>query len=57
MATFNGYQVEEELGTGGFATVHLATQDATGEAFAIKQFTSENGREVDEEKSPVVLED
>ena len=51
MATFNGYQVVEELGTGGFATVHLATQDATGEAFAVKQFTSENGREVDEEKS------
>jgi serine/threonine protein kinase len=56
MTSFPGYQVVQELGTGGFATVHLATQDSTGEAFAIKQFTSTNGsekgsKEVDVEKS------
>ena len=41
----------QELGKGGFATVYLATQDTTGEAYAIKQFTSENGREIDEDKA------
>ena len=47
---------ETPLGTGGFATVHLAAQDSTGDAVAIKQFVSrenpemKNGRDVDEEK-------
>ena len=34
---FPGYAVVQELGTGGFATVHLATSDSNGEAYAIKQ--------------------
>ena len=50
-ASFGGYTVVQELGKGGFATVYLATQDTTGEAYAIKQFTSENGRDIDEDKA------
>ena len=49
---FEGYSRESTvLGEGGFATVHLATSDASGEAYAIKVFTSENGTAVDEEKA------
>ena len=53
MASFPGYSIasDEPLGKGGFATVFLATSDETQEPVAIKQFTSENGQAVDEEKA------
>ena len=50
-ATFKGYEVVQELGTGGFATVHLATSESSGEAYAIKQFTSELGHDTNIEKA------
>ena len=31
-----GYKIEKTLGTGGFASVYLATQDSDGERVAIK---------------------
>lgn len=52
-ATFSGYTLAapEPLGRGGFATVHLVSSDESHELYAVKQFTSENGRIVDEEKA------
>ncbi|RZV46023.1 MAG: serine/threonine protein kinase [Acidimicrobiales bacterium] len=34
--TIDGYTIERQLGRGGFASVHLATEDATGRQVAIK---------------------
>ncbi len=36
MATFEGYQVLEELGSGSFGVVYKAIEKATGETVAIK---------------------
>ena len=49
--TFEGYAVVESIGEGGFASVYLATSDATGDEVAIKCFASEHGKAVDEEKA------
>lgn len=34
--TINGYAIERQLGRGGFASVHLATEESTGRHVAIK---------------------
>lgn len=49
----SGYSIAstEPLGTGGFATVYLVSSDETQELYALKQFTSDIGQAVDEEKA------
>lgn len=38
----NRYRLRQELGTGGFSTIYLATDEETGREVAVKEFTAEH---------------
>ena len=43
------YRVKSILGTGGFSTIYLAVDEATGNEVSIKEFTAEHMDEIDAE--------